>query len=216
MLFLLIFCFATAFNAFGQAKEITPAEYYQYFRAAVQKPFNSAKRITTTTLAYGDDGEAYLETKIVEEFLNPDKRRYAKTQKSHFDLNKIELIQIGETYYCREDNEVWKQSDDCKNQGFSFSPQPTSSKITFEDTKLGNLDAKVYKKYITYEVKSAGGNSNLLFEENKFWLDNKGVLLREETIRGNPDKKKLDYKETSVYEYDLKNIKIEAPIIKEK
>jgi hypothetical protein len=219
IILLFVFSLGFALNVFGQIKDITQSEFYAQSRTASAKPFAVSKRITSQEDSYDEQGKISYTTKTSEEYLSSDKMRYVSTYKSDKSTRKDELIKIGETYYCRRNDEEWKQSDSwCAGQSFRALPNAITSKITVEDVKLNNQNAILYQQYITYKnnYSSNGDKEGISYYQSKFWLNKDGFLLRREMESGLLEPSRTYYREVSVYEYDLKSIKIEAPIISKK
>ena len=85
-----------------------------------------------------------------------------------------------------------------------------SSKYTVEETKLNNLDVKLYRQYLTYNDDGAG----LHYWDYKFWIGNEGFILRREIETGKVKTKEISSRMIEINEINPKDLKIEAPIIK--
>jgi hypothetical protein len=216
IIWLTIFCFAAALNVFGQAKEITRERYYQPFREALKKGNEITRRNLTRRENYAD-GKLSSTEEFINEFVKPDKRRYVHIEKFADRTSKVELIQIGETYYCRRDDGAWKQSgrtwcgDGSGNGGIS---NIASSKFTVEETKLKDQTVKFYHQYTTYKntYSPDKDKEGLSYWDSKYWLNNDGLIIREESADGLLQPERIYWKQTETYEYDPKDLKIEAPI----
>jgi len=213
IIFLIVFCLGTVFGAFGQTQEITEGEYWGQYRLATGKPFEKSKRIVTKEENYG---EKYSYTReIIDEFLNPDRRRYVETHKEGKRTSKIELIQIGEIFYCRTIESAWKQSEKwCGPMRLSSLPGAKTSKFTVEETKINNRTVKLYQQYVTYknEYFSTKDREAFNYLDDKFWVDGNGFIFKREWEIGLLEPKKIFEKRLTTYEYNLKDLKIEAPI----
>ncbi len=203
-----------AVNSFSQTEEITESQYWLQFRMANEQPFKSSKRITTKEVS---QSEKYPYTKeIIEEFLNPDRRRYIEIKKENNRTAKAELILIGKTYYCRINEGLWKQSEQwCAPMTLTQMPEPKTSKLTVEETKVNGQPVKFYQKYNTYinEYFSTKDKEGITYFHDKFWVDNKGFMIRREWEFGLIEPKKVFETRVTIYEYNVKDIKIEAPKI---
>ena len=145
---------------------------------------------------------------------NPNKRRYVEIYKSGNRTERDELIQIGEAYYCRTNDGIWKKSNQwCGELRISSLPMATSSKFTIEDTKINNQAVKLYQQYITYknEYSSNKAKEGLSYFQDKFWVDSNGFILRREWELGLLEPKKTYETMVTIYEYNPKDLKIEAP-----
>jgi hypothetical protein len=217
-IFSIIFCLATVLSVFSQVQEITNADYWRQYHAAVEMPFETSKRITSKE-EYYENGKLGSTTESVDEFLKPDKRRFIETYKSRKSARKDEAIQIGETHYCRENGGAWKKSDGwCIGGIISALPKPTSSRFSVEETKINNQTVRLYQQYITYknEYSPNKDKEGLSYFQDKFWANSDGFILRREIESGLIEPKRIYNKEVTIYEYNLKDIKIEVPILSKK
>ena len=214
-IFVLIVSLVAAFTVSGQAREITNGEFWRQYRAAVEKPFEISKRVTTKE-EYFENGKLSDTTETVTEFLKPDKQHFVETYKSEKSSRKTELIQIGTSFYCRTDNADWKESDRwCANLKLRSLPAGVSYAYTVQETKLNKQAATLYEEYITYksEYWEGKGKIGLLYFRDKYWVSHEGFILRREMEIGFVESKEVLSKDLDVYEYDLKDIKIEAPVV---
>jgi hypothetical protein len=214
LVFLMIVSLATAINIFGQAKEITKEEYYQPFRDALKKGQEISRRNVTQRENY-KEGKLSGTEDFIDEYIKPNRRHYIHSEKFADRTQKIELIQIGETYYCRRDDGNWKQSKNwCADGGTFGISNVVNSKFTVETTKLINQNVKLYEQFTTYKntYSPDKDKEGLSYWQSKFWLNDKGFILREETIDGLLQPERIYWKQVETYEYNPKDLKIEAPI----
>ncbi len=213
---LLIICFVVTINVFSQAKQIIKEEYYQPYREALKKKRDTSRRDITWQENYRD-GKLFSTTEITDEFLKPDKRRYLEIEKFADHTSKSELIQIGTTYYCRRNDGEWKQSQSwCSGGSASGLSNIVSSEYSIEDTKIHNQTTKLFRNYTTYKnvYSPDKDKEGLSYWESKFWLGKDGLILREEIKSGLLEPERIYRQQTNSYEYNPKNLKIEAPIKK--
>ena len=214
-LILILIIFLAGFSAaFGQTKEITNNEFWSQVRQASQKNFETSKRVTSKEEMY-KDGVLNSTTEIIDEFLNPDKRRSVEIYKSDKINRRDEIIKIGETYFCRENNGEWtKASEWCGEMSISALPKAINSKFTSEETTIKNQKAVLYEQYLTYKNESSQNKDKegLSYFQYRFWVGGNGFILRREMEYGLIEPKKLYRKEVVIYEYDLKDLTIEAPV----
>jgi hypothetical protein len=74
--------------------------------------------------------------------------------------------------------------------------------------KFNNENTKLYQQYTT----SADDKNAVYYLQDKFWLNSSGLLIRREIEYGKVQPKSIGSRELEVYEYNPKNLKIEAPI----
>jgi hypothetical protein len=216
ILLLTIACFALAVNVFSQQKEITKEQYYQSFRGAKDKASKVSRR-SIDKREYFRNSKLHLTQETVDEFLSPDKRRYFVIEKFDDRITKDELIKIGDIYYCRKNDGDWKQSQNwCSGGSASGISNIVSSKYTVEEIKLNNETVKFYRQLTTYKntYSPDKDREGLSYWESKFWLNSDGLIQREERKQGLLDSEKIYNQTVTTYEYNPKNLKIEAPITK--
>jgi hypothetical protein len=190
----------------SQTKEISSQEFYRPIRAAYE--INGSFRKTSKEEVY-ENGKLVSITEIVDESLNKETRKYSHLEKSKSNTQKTELIQIGKIYYCRRNDKQWERSEKwCANSGLSGISGIISSKFTVEDAKFNNQNAKLYRQYTTFSF-----DKNIVsYLEDKFWLNNDGLLVKREVEYGKVEPKMVSSKEVEIVEYNPRNLKIEAPI----
>ncbi len=77
--------------------------------------------------------------------------------------------------------------------------------------KIDNRSAKVYTALYTYKNEHLDKNG-MSYTQIKSWITNEDWLLKEEINVGVVEPKKIVFTRTYKYEYNPKNLKIEAPI----
>lgn len=69
--------------------------------------------------------------------------------------------------------------------------------------------SKAQSKQISRDALSGKG---LTFENDIIWYDSQGLVLRSEMVKGLLEPRVEEFREVVTYEYDPKDLKIEAPI----
>jgi hypothetical protein len=212
---LMVFCFGITINVFSQIKEITRENYFQKRREVIKNRLATSRR-ETTRQDYYRDGRLFSTKEITDEYLLPDKRHYLEVEKFADRTNKSELVQIGKTTFCRNNDSQWKQSTGwCSggdgNGGFS---NIVGSKFTVEDAKIGNTTVRLYKQYITYKNTDSADKDKegLSYYQVGYWIDSEGFLLREAAESGLLKPERIYDRMTKNYEYNPQNLKIEVPV----
>lgn len=208
------FCLALTINIFSQAKEITGDESVQELIKAYAKFSETSWRKKQKTEFY-KSGKLSNITEVIEESVKPDKRRIVKIEKTGRIIKKFEIIAIGETYYCRTNSGVWKKSDDWCDETKYFTKgmeERGNSKYTVEETKINDQNAKLYRQYITYNEDEKGLN----YWDYKFWVSGEGFILQREIVTGLVKTKEIFSRMTEISQYNPRDLKIEAPMIKTK
>lgn len=202
-------------NISSQTKEISKENYYQSYREASKKRLETSRREIIQKKDF-KDGKLLFTTEIVDEYLKPDKQHYVSSQIFDDHTEKREFILIDKIYYCRKNDTDWVQSS--KWCGFgSGSGGPSSivsTKFTVEEAKLNNQKAEFYQKQTIYKniYSPDKDNEGLSYWQTSFWLGKDGFILREEVKVGLSKPERIYWQTATTYEYNPKNLKIEAPI----
>jgi hypothetical protein len=206
-----IFCLAATISAAAQ-QQISREEFYRQFYAANTKTSETTHREIVKEESY-KAGKVEKTSEILDEFVTPDRRHYVYVSKiGGKDNLKFELIQIGSTYYCRDEGK-WRKSESwCANGSVRGGiPDVVSSEFTSEEAKLDNRSATLYRQNMTYKNTYTPGKVLSYLKEN-FWISADGLLLRFEIEYGTIKPPEINTKFTHTYEYDPK-IKIVAPVV---
>lgn len=213
---LLIICFGMTANCFGQIKQISREDFYQQSREANKKRFANSRREITQIKDY-KDGNTVSTVEFTSEHLVPDKYHYISIEKYSDRTTKFESISINKVQYCRKNDGNWEKSKSYCGYG-SGSGGPSNiveTKYTVEETKLNSKKVKLYQEYTTYKniYSPDKDKEGLSYWQERFWLDKDGFILRKETEKGLIEPRKSNYQEEITnYEYDPRDLKIEAPI----
>lgn len=150
--------------------------------------------------------------KIISE--NTDRNRFRALDTTvSGDKTKIsEVIYLNGAYYCRTDGQPWRRASfNCASgSGGGWLPPEYNGdgSASVEDAVLNGKTVKLFKFNVTY----AEADGIEKFYDRKFWVDSVGRRLRAEaSIRFAETVKLLDGY-TEIYEYNLPDFKITAPI----
>lgn len=207
-------CLAMTTSVFAQAKTISHDDFYEAYRAALDKEETVSWRKITKKQEL-KNGKAERTVEITEEFLKPDRRRYVNVQKTDKSSDKNELIQIGKVYYCRKNESEWTKSENwCSLSGLYATPADAISKYSVEAAKINNQQLKLYQNYTTWIDKSSDGKkAETHYWHEKIWFSKAGLIVRLEIETGLVEPQTVYLKWVDTYEYNPKNIKIEAPVL---
>ncbi len=211
-LFVLILLLSV-FN-FGQKTEITKGEYYQIYRTALKKGQEVSRRNISKQENYRD-GKLYSTDEYLYEYLLPDREYYSHKESYSGKVNIVELIKIGEVFYCKRNNEGWKKSENwCADGSASGISNVISEKFTIEEVKNNNETLKLYQQVTTYKNSYSlnKDKEGLSYWQTKFWINKNGYIVRKESEDGLSEPNRINRKQSEIYEYNPKNLKIEAPI----
>ena len=213
-LFLALIVLGAGLNHFGQARDLSRAEYYAPLRADSQQRYKTSRREIMRLQIYDADGKLAGTEEEVTEYLLPDKKRTVTSEKRDGKTEKRETIEIGELVYERKNDGPWtKRAADDTGGGIFGHPVPFEERYTAEDAKLDGRSVKLYSKYVVfndYEPKPAEEKQTFWRQSN--WLDDAGRVIRSEITIGKPLSKRILSIRTHEYQYDLSGLKIEAPV----
>jgi hypothetical protein len=129
---------------------------------------------------------------------------------------KFEWIQVGSVKYCRKDDGEWQVSNWCGSGSGSGGPSNiVSEKYTAEVIKEKGKKTTLYEEYTTY--KNTYGpekdRPRLRFWHTKYWLNDKGLLIRQEMRTGLLGPEEASWVNVTQYQYEPADLKIEAPVV---
>ena len=214
-LFLILVC---CFSLYGQnSREIAADEFLKVRSDAYQKinEYNRRTRGKIETFA-STGGKLEESTVFIEERILPDKRRMLVTETKGGVAKTTEIIRISSIEYKKIDNGAWTSRDLSGIGGGTGSGTGTGSseskfKYTLTETTLNNKEVTLYEQYITVPE-----NEDVRFAHEKMWIDKAGRLIKRD-FRGGFEKSGNVVRHNVVdYEYDPKDLKIEAPVMSEK
>ncbi len=142
------------------------------------------------------DGKQHSVTKTIEEG----------------QIDKKEVIIIGETLYFRDFTGVWKRSEEKVvwqlPSGTHFNQPPVGSQHSVATVVLNGLPMQLSDSFLVNNE-----NNELNFQHRQVWIGEDGLVYKIEMTKGNLSPRTLTYRSIETYEYDPK-IKIEAPQVK--
>lgn len=212
ILALLCLFFAASLNVFGQAREITGQEFYAAINNAGNKRFKLSRREKTTTTLFSKGTVKEVE-EVTDEYQLPNNRRYLQISTIGGKVEKLELIKVENSFYQKKNNGKWTKEEKWNlPESFSAIPVPLKSSYSVETTALNNKTVKLYRFYAVFnEFSPEPGEEKQGYFENKVWIDDRGLVIREESVLGKPQSKEITELKRFEYEYDPK-IKIKAPV----
>lgn len=212
-LFLLVFFSLSALTSlFGQLKAITEKEYELVQKESHAKMNKIARKVVNVTTKYKNSVLDSTET-LIQEYLPPDKEKWeSDTKKDGVITEKLQLFYIGEFEYRKEGDGTWQKRNlkgDGSGNGFAISGQELKNvkQYLVFDSKV---DDKLASIYVFYRVYDFGKTLNFYF--NRKWIDSNGLILKEETKESDIFPDNVTSIEVVNYEYNPKDLKIEAPI----
>lgn len=189
------------------------AEYRIAFREAFTKSRTFSRR-QFQKIKSVSDGQV-REEEWMYEYQLPDRVRMIHVETLGGKSRRTEQINIGETKYCKRDNEDWSvvKSYCIGGSGSGGPSKILSNTYRREDTKLNGKKAVLFQEYTTWmnSYSKTAGTDGPSFWETKFWVDGDGKLLRYETRQGLVSNAHPGLELVETYEYDS-SININTPI----
>lgn len=201
----------------GQEKVMQRAEFESVMKTASESLKTNPHRVTVTqTSQINGKPQENSSMRSIVQVADKNKRHSVREYKSAAKNVKREYIKVGEKMYFRENDGQWNQVSNPNN-----APQP-SLKTLEEEAKysflgkemLNNQSVSVYQRTKTSKKMDVSTNEEIQSVETvKYWLDDKGMILKRESEKENRrGGKTFNFKTTALFDYD-KNIEIITPQI---
>ena len=203
-----------ATSVFSQNKIITKEEYNSALGNSVPKAAKIPNRMTTVTTFYKNKAVDSTR-KLISENLPPDKFRWVNTEERNGAITSWnERITIANIEYSKKDNGEWIKRD-LKAEKSVFGGVLTTTAIETKDcweyllfnTTLDNQSVNLYFSYHVIEL-----NKILYFLEDRHWINSDGLILKKMSKVSNTIPENVTNMTNTTYEYNPKDLKIEAPI----
>ncbi len=217
LIVILVIIFLNAGSIYGQEKLIEKKDFESITKAAKDNLPGKTFRLTTVSETFRERNESPATViKTIEETIPPDKTRYFYEYKSSFNNEKREIIKIGQKRYRKIDDGNWEETVGEDPKYVVVIKGKTVESETYKylgKQTLNNQSVRIYeqKKKLSQNL---NGNLNKETITTTHWISEKGLLLKTqieketETAAGRKGYSIF----TAVYEYNPKDLKIEAPI----
>ena len=199
---------AVASLAFAQTKQISANEFFTANSNAQQLMRERSWRTVMKTDTLDGASVAKSISKIHEKLL-PDRERFLVTEKIGDKETRNEFIRIGFMEYRRENAEPWISKDlrgSGNGSGSGSGGGVACMQYTEELDAVEGISARRLRQ-LSIEKTSQG----LTFDDMSVWLDQNGLFLKTERVKGLLEPRIEKTRSVMTYEYDPK-ITIEAPI----
>lgn len=206
-------CFA---NSYAQEVQISQVEY----RSAIDAAYALSERIfprkATITEREFDGSVVFEETVTIREYLSADRIRVIETSTYKGQKSSIEMVRVGSSFFCREGRRRWKKyNEDCSPKrmtGISSDLDIEFSYIKSSEFLNGERnDVLVHRMRYSFTNEKTKKKTRWLIE-SRSWLSRDGKLQRQENRTINEDSGATASYLLGIYEYEISDIKIEAPI----
>ena len=212
-LWIALLAFGLVIPVFGQTK-LSRKQYWDALTTANE----TASKIFPRKQVYEETTFKDGKTEFVEsgffEYLAAEKLRQVNRDTFNGKPRSIEMIHVGDKFYCRENNGKWKsESQNCGPVTLRALPIPVSQNYSVEDALLDGKKVQLFYSYVTYRgwQPEQARNPPLRFIEDRFWLGADGAMIRRESREGLVDSVGLTYSRVDQIEYSVKIRSIKAP-----
>lgn len=191
----------------AQVKHLTSDEFYEMTGKAYRLSSERTRRVITKGEEI-ENGAVVASTTRTQEAILPDKSRSLIVERKGNVENTIETIIIGSKIYDRKNNGQWtvREMRGGEGNGAGFG---SVSCLQYTEEEA-SVDGVLARKISSLIIKKDG--NFLTFSNNISWVDQQGYYLRLEYVKGFFEPRIETYRSVTTYEYDPKNLKIEAPI----
>jgi len=216
----ILWLFLTTFfclNVFGQQKDTTQSEFSEAKSQALKKAEGYNRRVIyKREYLKSSDGNFRITFSEISETILPDKTRNLTIQTTDGVIEKSEEIKIGFFLYERINDGKWTKTDLrkvvyghslCGNRIIKSDAKITN-KYNVAEEFLNGQQTMFYEGLTTVEY----SNSYATFSQSKFWINKDSLILRNETTIGRLNPERIEEQTLTEYEYNPKDLKIEAPI----
>lgn len=201
----------------AQERAIQKAEFEAVMKNAVAIIDARPHRVTVARdiKVNGKPQESSSE-KIFVEVAAKDKRRAVREIKSAKQNLKREIIRVGDKEYSRENDGQWQQAgikNNVESGNLKVNSEESVYKSLGKDT-FNNESVNVYQRISNRVMTDNSNNEEVDLTENvKYWIDEKGALLKREFTRESRRPGKIFNTTTTItFNYD-QNIQVVAPQI---
>ncbi len=215
ILFLILLVFAIS-NVAGQVKFPSKEEFYLEIGKANDKG-NKLQRRETNTTKFLDSGRKVekIFTRISEIIPDKKERTIEITEEKNKLTERSENILIGEMQYTRKDQGSWMKKDLSKVDAIKGQ-----FRITGESQEIKKLNEYIIstsvvdnkKQSVYYNCDVSLRDNILYFFETKYWINEDGLIFKSQIAQRNTTPDGLIELTDIIYEYNPKDLKIEAPI----
>jgi hypothetical protein len=215
LLITLVFTFAVS----AQNKWITKEEYNDALIKAAQKQQNVPHIIKGVIDFYDAKRVIYEKRSSLKEYLSSEHFRTVSTTETNGTITTdYQFVKIGNVEYTKKGDEPWIKEELAKNSisggRSSFLTGTTIQSQRVEEYLLipMTIDGKAVNVYFHYEVSKPEKDNHLTFIESRNTISADGYTLKWTYKVSKIIPENVSHISTTTYEYNPKDLKIEAPI----
>lgn len=188
----------------GQKKDISESEFWIAVQRSREKAEGFNHRKTRKVVEF-EGAKITRSNEWLTEVVLPDRKRWVDKSKVGAKTSITEQITIGQATYCRKNRGPWLMKD-CREMTLSGGGSNISQSFSIDEALLNGNKVSHYVYYRTF-----GKESDPNFDKFECWIDANGRIQRELASVGSIRTGKLFSRNTASYEYNPKDLKIEAP-----
>lgn len=202
----------SSISMFGQGNKISDGE----FQAALRKAYDIADTLPHRRITFEEffrDGKKSGYEKHTTETLPPNKTRYIYESAFRGERESREIIKINGVSYCKEGKEKWRKANCDRFTGIPGS-SVISDEFTLEEINKDNKIVRQFARNMTYSFPDGKDEKVIrtMYLKSSFEVDEYGKLISQESIRGYVGSDEFRSISKTSFEYDIVDLKIEAPV----
>lgn len=212
-------------SAAAQEKENTfnDADLQMLTNAAWDKLEGKTYRSTTTSLVFSNGSQTPVRTeKFISEVIPPEREHYVSISETPEGIKRHEYIRVGARRFAKDDDGEWKElGGSGTGNGSGVGNGSGSGNVKIERSVVRTLkkgETINNKKVDLYETVTTirfiyPAKTRTEIDRTAYWFDANGLFVKTENEYQDSDERE-NSRTTREYEYNPKNLKIEAPVIK--
>ncbi|MCO6511855.1 MAG: hypothetical protein J5I65_13780 [Aridibacter famidurans] len=208
---IVLLLFVSGVSSFPQETEISRDAFWDAKREALAQTRAFDRRVMDRTERY-ENGEFRNTELWLYEYLLPERKRVVSEMSFGGRTMRTELVVIGETKYCKRNDQDWAISTgSCIGGSVSGGKGPVTERYIRQEE---SIEGEKLKRYHSRTTQNGWDKKDerIWFSESTFWVDKSGRLVKEEARRGIVDPFSFVSQSSTRYEYEPKDLAIEAPI----
>lgn len=209
-----IVIFIFAISVFGQNSIIQKEEYDAALNDSRDKTEKHIRRETSVNLRYSNGAITETYTNIWE-YLPPNRSRWTNIfEKPNSLAERKETINIGDKTYNKKNRGQWELESKNLNSRI-ITGASIGNRLNTEDCWqymkfAAEMNDQPATQYFSYNVSNIKGV--LYFFEDRKWISGEGLMLKSTVKVSTMVPENVTSTITTIYAYDPKDLKIEAPI----
>ena len=216
-----ILLFGAVLSATAQENSFKEEDLHPLVKDAWQQLASKTYRSTTASVVFNNSTNTIptRTEKFVREVIPPERERIFSIIETLEGVKRKEIIRIGARQFIKENDGDWKEisgigigSGSGNGSGGSVKTERSVKRTLKKGVSVNNQIVDLYET-VTTTFYPANNRTDIWRES--YWFNLSGLFVKTEIEYQNSESK-IHSRTTREYEYNQKDIKIEAPIIKSK